>query len=240
MKDDKYQKMATHYDKIKSIQEDKMKFIESFLPNMVTSTLLDCSCGTGFEIDVLHNRGYNVSGSDISESMLEIARKKFTNTLVKIANVDFHILHEHYPQKFDVVLCLSNSINEIHVNPIKALNSMASVLQPGGVIIFDQGQTDYSMKNPPTRTQIIDNDNFCREMLMSYKNNIMSVEVIDTIINGENTIQSSKLDLIIRLKSDWIKIENETDFKFSFFGSWDFTEYDIDSSNRLIIVVKKA
>jgi ubiquinone/menaquinone biosynthesis C-methylase UbiE len=37
-------------------------------------TVLGCACGTGRDLAFFHSLGLEVSGSDISESMLDVAR----------------------------------------------------------------------------------------------------------------------------------------------------------------------
>jgi len=56
-----------------------------------------------------------------------------------LIKTDFQYLENAFPNKFDAIVCLSNSINERSVDPVKALHSMQKVLNDNGIIVFDQG-----------------------------------------------------------------------------------------------------
>ena len=80
--------------------------------------------------------------------MLNIAKKRIDENRLKIPlfREDYQLLENTFSGKFDAVVCLTNAINEPEVDVIKALNSMKNVLSENGIIVFDQGQTDFMMK----------------------------------------------------------------------------------------------
>ena len=170
--------------------------------------------------------------------MLSIAKERFEGCEDIVHKVSFEELHHYYKDKFDVILCLSNSINEIHVDPIKALKSMSTVLKEDGVIIFDQGQSDASMKNPPTEAVIVDNEEFSRRFRMTYTDIIMKVDIEDTI-KKTNEVLHGTVDIVIRLQDDWIRILDECNLSYKMYGDFDGTLYDRDKARRLIVVAKK-
>src|SRR4051812_30957727 len=70
------------------------------------AALLDLACGTGKHLLELSENGYvELSGSDISKSMIDIARK---NAEIKKKNITFHNYSfqeaDKIQQKFDVVI----------------------------------------------------------------------------------------------------------------------------------------
>jgi ubiquinone/menaquinone biosynthesis C-methylase UbiE len=75
---DVYKKFAYDYDEFGSIDEylgaEKTFFEELFQRNAVKS-VLDCACGTGQHLYMFSEMGLRVSGSDYSESMLEVAKR---------------------------------------------------------------------------------------------------------------------------------------------------------------------
>jgi ubiquinone/menaquinone biosynthesis C-methylase UbiE len=83
---------------------------------------------------LFHQLGYQVSESDLSESMLAVARDKIQQAqlAIPIIKADFQALPEFYDTRFDAVVCLSNAINEEPVNEYRALGRMKAVLNPGG------------------------------------------------------------------------------------------------------------
>jgi ubiquinone/menaquinone biosynthesis C-methylase UbiE len=237
---DKYKNLAKYYDEMKYFGDDKISFFSSILEEYNDPQILDCACGTGYDMEVLFNLGYSVTGSDISKSMIGICRNRFEGRDVEINEVDFEHLNEFYTKKFDVILCLSNAINEANVDPVKALSSMSKVLKSNGKIVFDQGQTDFSMLNPSTSDTVFDSKSLTRRLQMEYHNDYMIVDTIDTIKETNEEVSRGLISIKIRLYNQWIKILNKCNLQGEFFGWWDKSTYDKKSSKRLIIVAQKA
>jgi ubiquinone/menaquinone biosynthesis C-methylase UbiE len=236
---DYYNNLAKYYDEMKSFDSEKLSFLKSIFDGYKDPVILDCACGTGYDMEILINNGYNCIGSDLSESMLNVCRSRFASKDIEISEVSFEFLDEFYTQKFDVILCLSNSINELHVDPIKALNSMKRVLKPNGRIMFDQGQTDYTMRNPPSEEVVVDTPNFKRKMNIDYNGDVMTVYITDDIMTPRKLTMNSSIDIKLRLQDDWQTIINQCSLESEIFGWWDKTIYDKSSSERLIVVAKK-
>ena len=148
---DSYSNIAEYYDHMLTKNPDREDFFREIFRKYNVRNILDCACGTGNDLILFNSFGYNVTGSDISESMLKVAQQKIADDKVNVnlKKADFHNLNSSFKATFDAVVCLSNAVNEIDVDVIRALESMKSVLNRNGIIIFDQGQTDFTMKNPP-------------------------------------------------------------------------------------------
>ena len=63
---------------------------------------------------------------------------------IPVKKVDFRELEKNYTTQFDAVVCLSNAINEIleEAEVHKALQNVKAVLRSGGILVFDQDQSD--------------------------------------------------------------------------------------------------
>lgn len=99
-------------------------------------TVLDVGCGTGKGFMPLLDLGRQVTGVDISPSMVELARAK-AGPAVRIEVADMRELPTY--GAFDLVLCLDDAINYLHTAAEleQALRGMAANLAPDGVLIFD-------------------------------------------------------------------------------------------------------
>lgn len=99
-------------------------------------TILDLGCGTGLHDSVLANKGFSITGVDLSERMIEIAQKSNTkNTQFMQADVrDFHL-----EQKFDAVISLFHvaSYQTTNEDFEKYLKTAYNHLEEGGLFIFD-------------------------------------------------------------------------------------------------------
>ncbi len=108
------------------------------------STILDVATGTGQQAFAFAKRGYDVIGIDLTESMLEIARKHNKDGLVKFEAADAtHLRFEN--NRFDVS-CISFALHDMPlVIREKVLQEMVRVTQPNGVIVI----VDYDLPLNP-------------------------------------------------------------------------------------------
>jgi ubiquinone/menaquinone biosynthesis C-methylase UbiE len=242
--DDKYEEIAEIYDAMLPSNSMREEFFQNQFRRHGVKRVLDCACGTGNDLLLFHRLGYAVCGSDLSEAMLAVAKSKLleNNIEIPLRQVDFHHLEQHYSSKFDAVVCLSNAINELEVDVGKALQSMRRILNPGGIIVFDQGQTDFSMKNPPLYRPIVNNKDISRLFVMDYAQSVMIVQVFDFIHKEKDKkydFYRSEFKIRIRLLADWQAILHDLEMQAEYYGDWDSVAYDVDGSKRLIIIAKE-
>ncbi len=101
--------------------------------------LLDLGCGTGLLAMGLNNRGYQVTGIDQSDRMLDIARRRIERDGLEIDLRVGDIRAFELEGSFDVATCTGDTVN--HLLEERALADMFScvhdALSPGGVFVFD-------------------------------------------------------------------------------------------------------
>jgi len=94
-------------------------------------TLLDLACGDGLDANNYLNMGAAVSGIDVSEAMIDIARKKYPS-------IDFTVgFAEQLPYKdesFDVVTSKYAIMTSRDMSPV--FTEVNRVLKPGGIFIY--------------------------------------------------------------------------------------------------------
>jgi SAM-dependent methyltransferase len=242
---DAYEGFAERYDWMKQENPVRQEFFRQLFARHNVARVLDCACGTGRDLIMLHWMGFQASGSDLSDAMLTEARKNLAQAQadIPIQKVDYRDLPSHWDTEFDAVVCLTNSINEPlkDTETLRALRSMKSVLRPGGILVFDQGQSDASMRNPPRFAPILNNRDFTRFFAIDYSGDIQTVHIFDFIHTQEACdFHHVTIRIRIRLRDSWNQILGEAGFaEVEFFGDWDSTPYDRESSRRLIAVAKR-
>ena len=92
--------------------EREIPFILANPFNEKKKSVLDIACGSGRHAVELAKRGFVVSAFDSSQSMIDVARKHAQDSGV---DVDFCVsdmleLSTAYSDKFDLVVCLGNSL----------------------------------------------------------------------------------------------------------------------------------
>ena len=146
-----YERFGEFYDAVmgdrRPAAEQVMKLIRLAKPD--AKNVLELGCGTGSILKRLQD-AYEVSGLDISEKMLSVARKKVPRSkLFRQDMVDFQI-----DGRFDVIICVFDSIN--HVRRFsdwkRVFAAVRRHLSPGGCFIFDintQRKLERHIAEPP-------------------------------------------------------------------------------------------
>ena len=89
--------------------------------------VLDVACGTGDMMLELLKQGADVTGVDLSEEMLAIAKRKVESGKWKVADAEQLPFHD---ECFDAVTCAFGIRNFVHLE--QGLKEMVRVLKPGG------------------------------------------------------------------------------------------------------------
>ena len=113
--------------------------------------VLDVACGTGDMVVELMRRGCTVTGVDISEEMLEIAKQKTASATSHLSPFTFHLGNaEALPfaeGEFDAVTCAFGVRNFVHLE--QGLGEMLRVLKPGGrMVILELATPDCKLLLP--------------------------------------------------------------------------------------------
>ncbi|MCR4828449.1 MAG: bifunctional demethylmenaquinone methyltransferase/2-methoxy-6-polyprenyl-1,4-benzoquinol methylase UbiE [Bacteroidales bacterium] len=98
--------------------------------NFQLSTL-DVACGTGDMAVELLKHGCRVTGVDLSEEMLSIARRKNASANFQLGNAEALPFADG---EFDAVTCAFGVRNFVHLE--QGLNDMLRVLKPGGRMVI--------------------------------------------------------------------------------------------------------
>lgn len=115
--------------------------------------LLDVACGTGNHIQYLKGH-YNISGLDLNNDMMDIARKKFPN--LKFYKKDMTSFN--LKRKFDVITCLFSSIGYVKTynNLEKTISTFSKHLEKGGVMIIEPFFTKETYHTGTTHATFVD------------------------------------------------------------------------------------
>lgn len=137
-----YSAFAQAYDKMMhDVDRDAwIEYLDGFLKENGSHTVMDCACGTGANAIRLYKLGYHVTGNDASPEMLIEARSNaFKNGAKGIIFIceDMRKLKIH--KQIDAIVCVCDGVN--YLTSVNDLNSFfthaAQCLKPGGILLFD-------------------------------------------------------------------------------------------------------
>ena len=134
----------------------EMPFLEKILGSLGRKQgepavrVLDAACGTGMHALALAQKGFEVSGADLSEGMIDRARQNAAAEGVDLpfAVAGFGDLGQIYvPASFDAVICLGNSLPHLisRAEVADTLCQFEELLAPGGVLLVQNRNFDVVM-----------------------------------------------------------------------------------------------
>jgi len=104
------------------------------LGNVKNKNILDLACGQGYFSKILADKGARVTGIDISEDLISIAKEKFENQTIQFLVRDGSNLEGIKDNQFEAVVC-NMSFHDIE-NVAETIDEIARVIQISGKLIF--------------------------------------------------------------------------------------------------------
>ena len=140
---DAYKNLAASYDRLTNDVDyaATVDFYEQILERegVKPRTCVDLACGTGSVTSILAQRGYQVTGVDMSEEMLTEAATK-TMDMENRPMYSCQLLQNlRLPRAVDMAVCALDSLDYI-TDPDdcqEAIRRAYKALNPGGIFIFD-------------------------------------------------------------------------------------------------------
>lgn len=139
-----YETFAKIYDEVmdETLYLDWLNFTCEHLDKK-QQNLLELACGTGILSVELANLGFNVTGLDLSEDMISLAKERISEDDEGLRFVTGDMLNLSEKDTYDVVTCYSDSIcympNEKAVGQV--FQGVYETLKDNGTFIFDVHST---------------------------------------------------------------------------------------------------
>jgi SAM-dependent methyltransferase len=210
--------------------------------------LLDAACGTGRHITAMVAAGYRVTGVDLSDDMLAVARKHLaeqgvTAPLIRAA---FDAVPS-VPHRFDGIYCLGNSLAATGSAEAArgSLAALASVLCPGGrlfvqILNFEKLRTEKPALRGP-RVTIVNGVEYVSLRLFSFRGNAVEVTNV-TMWKDQTWRQHAGTGSLYAISgaemTDWCRSSGlQVD---ALYGNYARQPFDTASSNDLIVVATRT
>lgn len=178
-----YKKFSYFYDEVMQELNYSLwhEFTEPYL--QPKAKILDLACGSGTLCQMFALDGYEVSGLDLSETIIEIAREK---AKLNRLNINYYIAdmqNFQLNETFDVITCYFDSINflasKTSVNA--TLRQVHQHLKSQGYFIFDI---------------------FSKEFMHEYQNNTLETDYENFKINWQTKLKNNTLTHKIKITED--------------------------------------
>jgi len=217
-------------------------FVVSALELQPGARVLDLCCGQGRHSVELAQRGYNVTGFDLSEYLLGLARTKAEKLGVEVEFVRGDMRELPWQSEFDAVVNLWTAFGylESDEEDERVLRSVGAALRPGGQFLVDHhnrerttpwlggGRKDWWEGDGHI---VLEEDEW--DVLRS------RITMTRTIIAPDGGRRQTGFVLRIYSHSEWLGMLARSGLEWvRAYGDFDGSEYD-ETSPRMIVVARK-
>ena len=114
----------------------RLGYIERFTRGLADKNILDVGCGGGILAESMAARGARVTGIDMGEANLEVARLHLLESgeQVDYRKIPVEQLAAEMPGQFDAVTCME--MLEHVPDPSSVIRACAALVKPGGQVFF--------------------------------------------------------------------------------------------------------
>jgi SAM-dependent methyltransferase len=151
-----YSNLAEIYDQlylnIFNYEQDA-EFVDSILKKYQIKEFLELGCGSGHLAQLLVKKGYKITGIDLHEEMLQIARKR----LPELKFIQQDIRNLKFERKFYGIIAMGRMYTYMLTNEDveNSIRSIANCLNPKGIFLFDNFSAPHFVKNFQANKEII-------------------------------------------------------------------------------------
>ena len=219
------------------------KEAEHFLDNLINyfnpdpeTRILDLACGKGRHSVYLNEKGFEVTGIDLSEESIQYCRQFENNKLSFFVHDMRHLFRVN---DFNYVFNLFTSIGyfEKDSENVAAIKNACLALKPGGTLVIDFLNIDYIEKHLiPTHTAVIGDISFHISKRIESGYLLKEISFTDKDVPYHFTEKVATLRM-----SDFERYLLPSGMKIKqLYGDYDLHAFDSAQSPRLIIIAEKT
>ncbi|HPO49307.1 MAG TPA: class I SAM-dependent methyltransferase [Spirochaetota bacterium] len=238
-----YFKISEYYDYAFGFGDAEKNFYSSLnIPN--ESKVLEIGCGTGNLTKYLREFSKNITGIDIDDKMIEVAKKKYPD--INFMKLDALEIDNNFDSlKFDYIFCMGNTLvhleNAILIESL--FNKVRKLLKHNGEFIFQILNYDKIIDNNIKELALIENDKIIFERKYEYscdnedflKNNPQIIFATKLIVKENNKIITAKTKLYpIKSGETALLLEKSQFRKRDFYGNFSKEIFNSQNSDLLI------
>ncbi len=135
---------------------ETVEFICRIVDMSLPSHILDLGCGPGLYSELFAEKGFAVTGIDISQNSINYAIEQATINQQSIHYICKNYLEIDYENQFDVITLIYGDLCVLsHDERHLLLQKVYRALKPGGYLVFDVFTKHYIPKNTPKESWYI-------------------------------------------------------------------------------------
>jgi len=195
--------------------------------------ILDLACGEGRYSSLFKNRGYNISGIDLSETLIRSGKEKFPGLSLEVCDM------RKISGNFDLILSLFTSFGyfEDETDDQKVISGISNSLNPGGLFWIDFFNSEYIKNNLVRKSSTRISEGVIVNEEREITGGRINKKIVFESDSGkkeyfESVRMYTKNELVNMMSSNGLKVEKV-------FGDYAGSEWS-EKSERVIIVCRKS
>ena len=205
------------------------------------SKILDLCCGYGRHSIEFAQRGFQVTGYDLSDFFIEKAKKDSSDLGLKIEFVKGDMRRLPFDNQFDAVVNIFTSFGffDKESDDLKVTKGVSRALKKGGLFLLDLKNREYVIRNFQRRRWrqqedfIMLEDNFFDLFTSRW-------ELTRTLLFENGRKKENSFSLRMYTFTEILDLLKKSGFILeSVYGDFDFREYSLDSP-RMILISRKT
>lgn len=210
--------------------------LTNFLQLPSTANLLDLACGKGRHSLILAEKGYNVTGADLSVNSIMAARK------FERENLKFRVQDMRIPfadGEFDAILNLFTSFGYFDdlADNQKVLGAIRKMLKTDGILVIDFMNSERVIKSL-VRSESKEVEGIIFHINRKYDGSHIFKNISFT--DGEDSYNYTERVQALMLSDFKSLLQSEGFEIICTFGDFDLNQFDADTSDRLILIAKRS
>ena len=223
--------------------EREVAFVERRLKLNIGARVLDLCCGPGRHSVPLAQRGYKVTGLDLSQAYLDLARRAATECNVALDIVSADMREIPFDDYFDAAINMYSSFGylESEGEDLKVLESISKSLKPGGRLLQDMLNREWAVANYIQNDWHSEADGtlYVEHRALDLASSRMRVRFVVVGPNGDRR-DSIGHDIRLYTLTEMTRLLERVGLgEVEVFGGFDDDPYEI-GSRRMIICVRKG
>jgi SAM-dependent methyltransferase len=234
-----------HYLRVyKELEKETSREVEAIIRMMdlkPKAKILDLCCGYGRHSIELVQRGFQVTGYDLSDFFIEKAKKDSVDSGVEVEFVKGDMRKLPFDKEFDAVVNIFTSFGffDKESDDFKVTKGVSQALKKGGLFLLDLKNREYLIRNFQRRRWrqqedfIMLEDNFFDLFTSRW-------ELTRTLIFENGRKKENSFSLRMYSFTEILNLLKKSGFILeSVYGDFDFREYSLDSP-RMILISRKT
>ncbi|MDY0210159.1 MAG: methyltransferase domain-containing protein [Acholeplasma sp.] len=231
-----YNNFAAYYDKIFPRNPKVIDFMERHFKK---GHILDLACGSGEYSVSLAHLGYDVTGVDISTSMIEYAKDKAFRESVKVNFEVDDMLNLSTSNHYEGIICIGNSLVHLdtEVEVLEALLKMHKALKKEGSLIIQVINYDLILEKKLPGLSTVTNESY--SFYRNYEFDGNKIHFKTRLTDGLRVFVDETLLLPLKYHTLVSFLEKVGFHSIDTFGGFTHHSFDLKEDITYVVTAKK-